>query len=209
MNKFEQVNNPSRRRLAKGAIAGPAVLATITSKHALGATYACTVSGHDSGNMSRGTPADCVGEFNDCDDWVRHFQFESASNAKVVVPADFGVTYVVTKFNPHGKVTKSTPTNATYRQAFAELSADKALNSSSQSVKTEYKWGRSLTLAGLTVYLNAERPNYHIRDKSRVLEIFRVATLGGTLSGTKWNKDDCINFLKMLAGLAPYAPMND
>ncbi len=208
MNKSEQVNNPSRRRLAKGAIAGPAVLATITSKNALGATYACTVSGHDSANVSRGIPENCVDGFNDRDDWVRHFQFDTATNAKVAVPTEFGVTYEVNQINPQGRVTKTTTNTATYRQAFIDLSTDKGVNTSKQSVKTNFKWDKNLTLAGLTVYLNAG-PSYHIRDKSRVLEIFRVATSGGTLSGTKWDKTDCVKFLRMLAGLDPYAPLDD
>lgn len=208
MTQPEKINNPSRRRLAKGMIAGPAVLATITSKHALGTTYACTVSGHDSANISRGIPEDCVDGFNDCDAWVRHFQYDTATNAKVAIPPEFGVTYEVKQMNSKGKVTKSTVTTATYRQAFLDLSTDRAMNTATQSVKSTYKWDRSLTLAGLTVYLNAGT-SYHIRDKSRALEIFKVATSGGLLSGTKWDKTDCAKFLRMLAGLDPYAPMAD
>lgn len=206
MNKPEQINNPSRRRLAKGVIAGPAVLATITSKHALGATYACTVSGHDSANVSRGHPADCVDGYKDVQAWSDHFQYTSASRASELTPADFGVTFETTKTT--GKNSTTTSAGATFRQAFRDLSTDRSLNSGSQTVKSVFKYDKALTLAGLAVYLNVG-PTYHIRDTSRVLEIFRVATQGGILSGTKWDKLDCEKFLLMLGGLTPYAPRVD
>lgn len=51
----ETKNTPvdlSRRRLAKGGLAAPIVLATLASKNALAAPYHCTISGQLSGNVS-------------------------------------------------------------------------------------------------------------------------------------------------------------
>jgi hypothetical protein len=53
--------NTARRRLAKGGLAAPVVLATLASKNALAAApYNCTISGQLSGNTSsHGDPVDC------------------------------------------------------------------------------------------------------------------------------------------------------
>ena len=53
MNANHQPQNPSRRRLARGGLAAPIVLASLTTKHAFASNlYHCTVSGQMSGNMS-------------------------------------------------------------------------------------------------------------------------------------------------------------
>ena len=55
------VVNETRRRLTKGSLAAPVVLATLSSKNALAAVpYNCTVSGKLSGNTSsHGSPVSC------------------------------------------------------------------------------------------------------------------------------------------------------
>ncbi len=51
--------NPSRRRLTKGGLAAPVVLASLASKNAFAAApYLCTISGAMSGNLSPHGPAD-------------------------------------------------------------------------------------------------------------------------------------------------------
>ncbi len=66
MNIDQAPSNPSRRRLARGGMALPVVLASITGRNAFAATpYLCTVSGKLSGNMSlfgpnKDSSADCT-----------------------------------------------------------------------------------------------------------------------------------------------------
>ena len=53
MNADQAPSNPSRRRLARGGLAAPVVLASVVSRNAFAATpYNCTVSGKLSGNTS-------------------------------------------------------------------------------------------------------------------------------------------------------------
>ena len=68
--------NPMRRRLAKGGLAAPVVLASLASKNALaGAPYKCTVSGKMSGNYSPGATGHnssvvCSSLGNSCATWA-------------------------------------------------------------------------------------------------------------------------------------------
>lgn len=92
MNEPEHIHHPARRRLAKGALAGTAVLASITSKNALGASYACTVSGQQSGNLSR------AGESVDCLDGSKSLptlkeEYSKSAKKSTSTPQIFGVKY--------------------------------------------------------------------------------------------------------------------
>ena len=61
-NTSQKKNHPDelRRRLAKGGLAAPVVLASLASKQVLGSTpYSCTISGQISGNMSGQVQTSC------------------------------------------------------------------------------------------------------------------------------------------------------
>lgn len=191
MNEPEHIHQPARRRLAKGALAGTAVLASITSKNALGASYACTVSGQQSGNISRSA------EIVDCLDGTKTLpelraEYGKGNKKKTDSPQNFGVKYV----DPSSKKKPAPlPAPATILQVLSGV----------QGLQFERGGDLVLTQAALVVYLNAARPGYHI-TQARCLELFDGAVGSGMplkdKPGVVWDATRCANFLKLLAGMA-------
>lgn len=191
MNEPEHIHHPARRRLAKGALAGTAVLASITSKNALGASYACTVSGQQSGNLSR------AGESVDCLDGSKSLptlkeEYSRGTKKNTGTPQVFGVKYV----DPTSKK-RPAPLPA-WSTVFQVLSGTKGL---------QFERGGDLALAqaALVVYLNAARSDFHI-TQARCIELYEGALGGGMplkdKPGVVWDAARCTKLLKMLSGVA-------
>lgn len=191
MNEPEHIHQPARRRLAKGALAGTAVLASITSKNALGASYACTVSGQQSGNLSRSAEiVDCLEGAKTLPDLRADYGRGNKKN--IQSPQEFGVKYV----DPSSKKTPPPiPAPATIFQVLSGV----------QGLQFERGGDLVLAQAALVVYLNAAVPNYHV-TQARCLELFDGAVGSGMplkdKPGVVWDAMRCVNFLKMLAGMA-------
>lgn len=171
--------NPSRRRLAKGAAAVPAVLASISAKNALASPiYGCTVSGQMSGNASPGRDLNPDCEGMKVRDWTNRYSdrysFRGAQSSNGV-PAWLGIT------RQGGEVTR--------QDVFAKPSALK------------FAYNQDVTIKAFAVYCNAEAGNYHVSlDESR--DLFQVAVSGGfyTKNNHKWDQETVIRYLTMLVG---------
>lgn len=195
MNETEHIQHPARRRLAKGALAGTAVLASITSKNALGASYACTVSGQQSGNLSR------AGEVVNCQDETTSLrelkdQYDKGNKKKTEAPQQLGVKYV----DPSAKKKKPSdpaplPIWATIYQVLSGV----------QGLQFERGGDLSLAQATMVVYLNAARSDYHV-SQQRCMELYEGALGSGMplkdKPGVVWDADRCAKFLKLLSGVA-------
>lgn len=195
MNEPETIQYPARRRLAKGALAGTAVLASITSKNALGASYACTVSGQQSGNLSRaGETVNCQQDGFKSLPTLRN-EYAGGRNKKLPAPDAFGVKYLDPAYSaPGNKKPVPMPDPATFNQVFSGANG------------LQFSKGGDLVLAqaALVVYVNAARSDYHV-TQTRCKELYDGALGAGmSLKGstTGWDAIRCADYLKMLAGLA-------
>ncbi|HVR54985.1 MAG TPA: hypothetical protein VMS38_35020 [Pseudorhodoferax sp.] len=172
--------NPARRRLAKGAVAVPAVLASISTKNALAnPIYGCTVSGKMSGNASPAarnkTDKSCKAGFNTPDQWAT---FYSQDKNKTDVPGWLNVQA------GSGK----TPT----RYKVFTGSSSLTFNSN-----------KALTINAFAVYCNAEEYgiSYHV-SQTECEQLFLVASgkvFEFQKNGRKWGAVECGEYLTMLA----------
>lgn len=182
MKDSQLLKSPARRRLAKGAMAVPAVLATIASKNALASPiYACTVSGALSGNMSPNrVTGSCVTKSRSV--WTAHYA-ESGNNQIKNVPDWLGVT-----------INGSTD-QLTRHQVFTTING--------QTVAFAYN--QDLTRSALAVFCNIEDQGaqYHI-DENDCRELFLTAVNGGVLTrsdvGGSLDAGGCANLLQSLSG---------
>lgn len=175
MHQPQTPQNPSRRRLAKGAAAVPAVLASISAKNALASPiYGCTVSGQMSGNASPGRDLnpDCEGA--KVRDWTNRYSARGVQSTGSV-PEWLGIT------RKGGDVSRA--------DVFAKASTLK------------FAYNQDVTVKALAVYCNAEAGNYHVSvEESR--ELFRVAVGGGyyTKNNHEWGQAAVVQYLTMLVG---------
>lgn len=172
--------NPARRRLAKGAVAVPAVLASISTRNALAnPIYGCTVSGKMSGNASPAarnkTDKSCKAGFNTPDQWA------------AIYSQDKNNTDVPSWLNVQAGSGKS-PTR------YKVFTGSSSLTFGSD---------KSLTINTLAVYCNALEfgAGYHV-SALECEQLFMVAS-GKVFEFEKnkniWHQDDCVAYLNMLA----------
>ncbi len=164
-------------------MAVPAVLASISTKNALAnPIYGCTVSGKMSGNASPGLGRE---ETSSCggrspDGWKSHYSTDPSGSLEA--PSGFGVSH------------KTAGSVATRKLVFAK------------SNKIKFSYSQQVTLDALAVYCNAEPGNYHV-STDEVHDLFEVAS-GQVTEYTKnqhtWYKDDCADYLAMLARGVPF-----
>lgn len=163
----EQPINPSRRRLAKGALASSAVLASLTAKDALATGTNITCSGKMSGNLSNHQHAttDCRDKGHSNWHW-RNNVYTSHNTRKL--PSFLG--------NFYGKGSG----------ASAQRSATRVNSSWSPLTCHQLLWGRNagtpipdvdFVVKTLCVYLNAEMGNYYVTP-TEVMSLYQSATTG-------------------------------
>lgn len=180
MNLPQTPQNPSRRRLAKGAVAVPAVLASISAKNALASPiYGCTVSGQMSGNTSpagRDLNPDCGGKT--AEQWRNEYKQDGKKNL-TGVPSWLGVV----RNSGSGDVKRS--------EVFGKSS------------KVTFHYDQQLTLNAFAVYCNAETlgNSYHVTtEECRDLFLVAVGMGGGVYAknGKQWLPGQCADFLALL-----------
>lgn len=90
----QEIPDPTRRRLARGGLAGTVVLGSLISRPVLGAVpYNCTISGRMSGNTSsHGTPVVCSTLGQSQTVWLAAGTWPGLAN-KGVLPPDTSGTY--------------------------------------------------------------------------------------------------------------------
>ncbi|MFT3720051.1 hypothetical protein [Pseudorhodoferax sp.] len=185
MNDSEAPRSPGRRRLAKGAFAVPTVLASISTKNALGATYGCTISGVMSGNTSPGKATgdtNCSSGFMSLADWQQEY-VANGPKAAESAPEWFGVKF---------ESSNGSSVGATIHQIL--WAADGVSYGSA---------GKDMVVLTMVVYLNASRyPDYHV-SAADVEELFSVVAgqrASFERNGKSWNKPQVETYLMLLAG---------
>jgi hypothetical protein len=198
MNKPPQLENPARRRLARGAAAVPAVLASMTTTNALAGKYHCSVSGKASGNTSNhAVEGDCRNGGRSVTQW----KSQMAGDRTLVVDC-LGVEY-------RGKTTSSVSRGVrttNHRRAnhncnesgYASATCDQVFNGSdNQSYPID---DPQLLMAGLCAYLNArDFSDYHItRDDAAGLYQGALGLIDFTKNGKTWSPEECREHLLAL-----------
>lgn len=177
-----QPQNPSRRRLAKGALASSAVLASLTAKDALATGTKITCSGKMSGNLSnhQHTQAKCHDKGHSNWHW-RNNIYTSGNTRKL--PSFFG------NFYGKGTGTGALRSAVSGGKGWTPLTCHQLL------------WGRNsgtsipdvdFVVKTLCVYLNAELPGYYINTED-VISLYQSA-----MNGIGWQRRSASNSLMSL-----------
>ncbi len=200
MADHKNLQNPSRRRLARGAAATPVVLASITAKNALAGNYACTTTGAQSGNMSRkNEDTSCYEVGNSCKHWKDAYKGNARKFAQCL-----GVDY-------KGRTDMGTGRNATvngkrmrasarcYESGWTSATCDEILNGVDHaSYPVE---DIDVVLAGLCAYLNAEafgRSYYISTEDARGLFLGALGKATFVKTGKSWTAAECRTHLALL-----------
>jgi hypothetical protein len=171
----------TRRRLAKGSLAAPIVLATLTSKNVLAAApYQCTISGQLSGNASPNGPADST----QCNmlglgESAREGTISNAPhNLGSRTLADLSLTSAYNYKNDQGTGTIVTAaTNGSQPATIFEM-----LTCAAPSNPPNFDYAKK----ALVLYLNAEDPNfmqYYPLTTAQARVIFNTIVAGADYPG--------------------------
>lgn len=197
--------SPARRRLARGALATPAVLASITSKNALAGNYHCSTSGAQSGNMShKHKDVGCYDVGHPCSYWKDYYKSKDKTRKfSDCMGSEFGYKGK-TESDPRGKSypTKARRANANCRDSgWAAATCDHIFNGEDHASYSIGSQELRLLHAGLCAYLNAEKypSSYHI-SKEDAKGLLKGALGQGSFvkAGKVWTTQQCREHLEML-----------
>jgi hypothetical protein len=200
MAEQTRLQNPSRRRLARGAAATPVVLASITAKNALAGNYSCTTTGAQSGNMShKHEDTDCYDVGHSCKHWKDTYK----GNTRKFVQC-LGVDY-------KGKTEKGTGKNAATNgkrmrastrcsdSGWTSATCDQILNGTDHATYPVEEV--DIVLAGLCAYLNAEafgRSYYISMEDAKGLFLGALGKATFVKTGKSWTAAECRTHLALL-----------
>lgn len=201
MTEPTRPHNPARRSLARGALATPVVLASLTAKNALAGNYACTTSGKMSGNTSHAHAQDSCRDVGwSCQQW------KSSCKGNTTKVADcIGLDYKG-RSEKVGNQTKLKRANYTRPLPRSSKSGDWTSGTVDHLLNGEddqdYPLAdRDLVLAGVCAYLNAQkfRRSYYISEEdARGLFLGAVGKQTFVKNGKSWPDADCRDLLMTL-----------
>lgn len=187
--------DPARRRLARGALATPAVLASITAKDALAGNYHCSVSGKMSGNMSHKGAADgCRSPGYSCTVWK-----ERCRSSSTKVRDCLGIDYKGKSTTTRGVTTHRRASPACGESGWTSATCDQLMNGSDYS---SYPVDDiQLVYAAMCAYLNAQEfgKDYHITTAdARGLFLGAIGQQSFQKNGKTWTSAQCREHLQLL-----------
>jgi hypothetical protein len=166
--------NLGRRRLAKGGLAGSAVLATLVSKNVLAFPYRCAISGQISGNYSPAPRRDGATESCALGPTVDNLKAGGFVNAGEAFMEVFGISSPYNYYEQDGKLTNNAgPTDN--RNPQATLLQILTLPDFPIQIVTK----RSLAEAAVAAYVGANTVSYPLTS-GEVIGMFQAAVAGNS-----------------------------
>jgi hypothetical protein len=193
--------NPSRRRLARGAVAAPAVLASITAKNALAGSYYCTTTGVQSGNQShKHEDSNCYDKGRSCEQWKSRYKGDKRTFVQCMGTDYKGKTEKASGYGRNKTDGKRRRANAYCNEKdWTSATCDEILNGEDHAMYPIHEI--DVVLAGLCAFLNAEEfgRDYYV-STADAIGLFQGA-IGASIfykMGKPWTSEECRTHLALL-----------
>lgn len=197
-----------RRKITKGGLAVPVVLATLTSKQVLGAAHNCTVSGQVSGNVSTHAQGDCktlgvsVSGWSVLSEWYPCSYFFSTCPGASAATAYLFMNTPAKSDWP--KFVDAYLKNGTSKPTVVEVmngTTTRPAVTITPKARASVELGQE-AIAALLSSLRATKgyPTYPVSAVD-VVEMFNAIASAGVYNtefGERWYHDDVLNYFKML-----------